>query len=288
MIITENTHIAREKKLIDLLGYSLFGPNNSNRWIILDDNNNEVGYIQYKKIYKGNKKKNLSPKYAYFTLIDSSTVKYSYVQKSDGQPSTSYELDIKKDNDNIDHVEFDLDSEFSNSLTIWSTEYGYMSFRIAYNGLYFEFRSKTDNFNTRETVIYNSPESDSSRKEYTYQISFCDKDKYVDSENQKGIKSYMIGGINESYGAEPNTLEIVELKFVDGKEKVNKHYKVEGTVEEMAIKHKMGINAFNHFRYILDKILPFKEDVISIILDGKDEYSLFNEETNDKPKTLKK
>ena len=50
-------NLEEEKRLIELLGYSLLGPDGSNRWIILDENQNQVGHIQYKKMYNGNSKK---------------------------------------------------------------------------------------------------------------------------------------------------------------------------------------------------------------------------------------
>lgn len=44
-------NINYEKKLIEMLGYNLVGPDNSNRWLIRDDNGEQVGFIQYKKIF---------------------------------------------------------------------------------------------------------------------------------------------------------------------------------------------------------------------------------------------
>ena len=57
-----------EKRLIELLGYSLVGPNSSNRFFIVDENQNEVGYIQYKKLYSGNLKKGYSKIFGYLIV----------------------------------------------------------------------------------------------------------------------------------------------------------------------------------------------------------------------------
>lgn len=39
----------------------------------------------------------------------------------------------------------------------------------------------------------------------------------------------------------------------------------------MIINPKIDIEIFNHFRYLINKILPFKEEVISSLLKEKDE-----------------
>ena len=69
-------NIDYEMRLLNLFGYTLSDPNKSNRWIILDNDNNQVGFIQYKKIYKGNKKKGYPATYAYITEIHN-TEKYT-------------------------------------------------------------------------------------------------------------------------------------------------------------------------------------------------------------------
>ncbi len=35
----------------------------------------------------------------------------------------------------------------------------------------------------------------------------------------------------------------------------------------MAVKHQMGIDCFKHFRYLINQILPFKEEVISSLVN---------------------
>ena len=52
---------------MELLGYNLIGPNGSNCWIIVDENQQQVGYIQYKKLYGGNTKKGHPKEFGYVT-----------------------------------------------------------------------------------------------------------------------------------------------------------------------------------------------------------------------------
>ena len=61
-----------EKRLIELLGYSIIGQKGVNHWYILDENKNHVGFIQYKKLHNANKKKGYEKTFGYHTVIDSS------------------------------------------------------------------------------------------------------------------------------------------------------------------------------------------------------------------------
>ena len=63
-----------------------------------------------------------------------------------------------------------------------------------------------------------------------------------------------------------NQLRIAEKIWVDGELRTNRKSVVEGTVEEMAIKHQMGIDCFSHFRFLINQIIPFNKDVISSFL----------------------
>ena len=76
-------NLEKEKRLIELLGYNLVGPNGSNRWLILDGNQNQVGYIQYKKLCNGNSKKGYSKIFGYHTFINSSNIVYEFLDATE-------------------------------------------------------------------------------------------------------------------------------------------------------------------------------------------------------------
>ena len=58
-------NLEKEIRLVELLGYNIVGPDGSNRWLIVDEEQNKVGYIQYKKLYNGNPKKGYTTVFGY-------------------------------------------------------------------------------------------------------------------------------------------------------------------------------------------------------------------------------
>ena len=103
-------NIEKEEKLIKLLGYRLVGPSVANRWLIIDKNQNQVGFIKYNK-------------FSYHTFIDSNNIFWDYT-RSINDKNGNYEFDIKRDNQVNDRVEINM-GEYP-SLTIFSKEYGFM------------------------------------------------------------------------------------------------------------------------------------------------------------------
>ena len=76
------------------------------------------------------------------------------------------------------------------SLTIWSKKYGFINFNIHYQGhegLFLNFKSKTDNFNIEEVLIYKNINNEyDDVQEYVYQIGYCNKDHELSDENYIG------------------------------------------------------------------------------------------------------
>ena len=74
-------------------------------------------------------------------------------------------------------------------------------------------------------------------------------------------------------------MKLVENTWINGKLRTNKENIVVGNVEEMVVKHGMGIDVFKHFRFLINQILPFKQDVVSVMLENslckREELSLF-------------
>ncbi len=263
-------NIEREKRFIELLGYDLVGPNGSNRWIIIDENQDQVGYIQLKKTSNGNSKKGYVKTFGYQTFIDSPSIKCEFLRELNDRegnilnnPYFYYSFYIKRDNKETDHVHMKIGN--NSSLTVWSEKYGYMSFKIDSDGLYLNFKSQTDNFNIEEVLRYKNIDSEyHENKRYVYQIRYCDKEHELSDFNPLGRTTREIGGI-EYYNHE-NKIELFERKWVEGDLKICRENAVEGTVEKLATKNKMGIDCFNHFRFLINQIIPFKEDVISVLV----------------------
>lgn len=268
-----NHDIEHEKRLIEILGYSLIDSDNSNCWKIIDENNKQVGFIQYEKIFNKNKKLGYPASFAYHMLIDSREVSYNSKRRITNKEGNqindnkfSYELNIKRENGNIDHLVINT-SKYP-CLQLWSNDYGYMRFRLDFEGLYLNYRSKTNNFNVEETLVFKSEEKNEHNhpKEYAYVISYCDKKIDISDENAKGIKTREISGVSTMDDHVSNSIKVSEKSWINHKIRINRENIVSGTVEDMLVKHGVGIESFNHFRYLINKILPFKEEVISSLL----------------------
>lgn len=265
-------NLEKEKRLVELLGYNIVGPDGSNRWLIVDEEQNKVGYIQYKKLYNGNPKKGYTKVFGYHTFIDSPNISCDFSRQLNDKNGNildstdgNYSFDIKRDSQESDHVE--MNTRYYPSLTVWSKKYGYINFRVDFQGLFLNFKSKTDNYNIEEILVYKNVDNEYHNiKEYAYQIRYCNKSHEISDDNPKGIITREISGLQCYY--DNNLLKIDEITWVGGKIRTKRRNIVEGTVEEMAIKHQMGIDCLSHFRFLINQIIPFNEDVISVIVSA--------------------
>lgn len=152
-------------------------------------------------------------------------------------------------------------------LTVWSKEYGFIDFSVDYERLYLNFKSKTDNFNLEEVLIYKNSNNCDDSKEYIYQLRYCNKDIELSDMNSKGRTTHEISGLYMPDYHNENHLRISEKTWINGEIKEDRKSEVEGTIEEMVLKHQMGIDCFNHFRFLIKKIIPAKKDIILSMID---------------------
>jgi len=275
-----NHNIESEKNLINLLGYSIIESDNINQVLIIDENQNKVGYIKYKRV---NKKKNLPDVYGYQMFIDSDKFFYKSTRNLNNRnqrlfydTSFLYEFKLKKENGILEDIVIDMG--INPSLILWSKEHGFMDFKIENNQMYLNFKSNLENFLIEETIIVKLLESE---KIYEYCLSYSSKND--DSKDKKMI--------NISFKTlKNNQLEIVEKKF--NKILKEKTSIVDGTIKEAIINHEIGIDSFSYFRYLINKEIPFKEEIIFKLLESsglKDtEFSLFIPDLNENQKVFKK
>lgn len=270
-------NVEYEKKLIELLGYNIIESGNLNCWLILDDHSEQVGFIKYEKLYKANRRIGIPATFGYCTTIDSSKINYNNVRKCNNSNSNSnrndsnfhYEIGIKRKNDSAnDHLEIDI-GEYP-TIRMWSEQYGFIDFHVCDGGFYLNFKSETENYNIEENLSYHIENRENNSSEYVYQINYCNKNlESNDDENSINAIVRQISGKYSQYYQEDNTLKLSERTWIHGKLTKNKESIVSGNVEQMAIKHQMGIDAFKHFRFLINEILPFKEDIISILLSDE-------------------
>ena len=257
--------ISYEKKLIELLGFTISNPDASNRFRIYN-RDQEVGYIQYKKIYNKNVKKGIPTTYAYITKIDSDNIGFDYIRKvyDNGlkkliDKELSYSFDVKRENNEKDHIDLTI-SDFID-ISVWSKKYGYMNFSINYAGLYLYFKSQTDSFNISETVNYRV--TDEPLSGYSYQISYSKKKKALSP--YKKVVTKEISG----YSLDDKRIRLFEKTYINDCLTNMHEGDVLGTVEEMVNMHQMGIDAFNHFRYLINQIIPFNQEIIGLLVSDE-------------------
>lgn len=240
-------NLDHEERFIDLLGYELIGPDNSNRWII-NDGNEIVGFIQYKKLV--NKSKKNPAIYGYVTEINSKDILYKCVRKNNNEfIKFLYDFDVKRKSGQLDHVEISINNSIS--IDVWSNKQ-HIDFKIENNGLFLSFPSTTDNFNIKEVVEYKNSDMN---KEYLYQITYSKKNK---SNSRTTLE---ISGRSDKYLQHIGHIELHEISWIDNKLQESKSCNVLGTVEEMLACHEMGIDTFKHFRFLINQILPFKKEI---------------------------
>ena len=262
-------NLEKEIKLLNLFGYSLIGPDESNRWLIIDDNQKQVGFIQY-KLYNAISKRGFPKSFGHHTYIDSPNIHCEFTRRKDDKNKKAqgidynYEFEIKKENQDSYHVEMHLDKY--PSIYIWGKGILLMTFRIDYKGLSLNFKSETENYNTEETLIYKNIDDEyRNDKEYAYQLRYSKKKHEITDDNSKYLTTRQIYGTQKYY--DKNLLTISESTWTGNKLRTEREKIVEGTIEEMAIKHQMGIDCFKHFRYLINQILPLKEEVISSLVN---------------------
>jgi len=261
-------NIENEKYFLDLLGYKLSGPNKSNCFNIYDEDNNRVGFIQYKKLRNAKQKI-----YGYRTYIDSKNIKCDESRKINDENTNGYDFSfyIKRDDDIYgDYVKISI-SEFP-SLYINSLKYGSVMFFIDYRGLYLNFRSEHDNSFTEETLIYYNSKVEET-KDYTYQVRYWDKDKGInyDQNDRTTIEVSINNGNN--YNDKRNVYERIWIK---GKLVNDNNSETESSIEEFMINHGYGIECFNRFREFINKTLPFNKDITPLLLTDEviNDYNL--------------
>ncbi len=260
--------IKHEQKLLDMLGYKL-ASHSSNYWTIFDYKGLSVGFIERKRRYRKNKKNGLPTTYQYTMKIESDTISYNDTRIENHGELYQYEFYVKDKNGSLHYVDISCDSDYP-SISINNDDYN-DHIRIDYKGLLCNFRSKTKKHLIEETIIYRVAPDDISKSEYTYQMNYCKKNKDLNNPDKKGITTRILSAtanftqrLSERITLEQSTYcnhRVYEMSYSNEKD-------IPGTIEEVAIKNEMGIEAISHLRYRFNEILPFKKEVFETIFKG--------------------
>ena len=250
--------ISYEKRLIDLLGYNIVGPDNSNRWIILDSDK-QVGFIQYKKIKKSSKENPAI--YAYCTEIDSSTIIYNKIRNSESTKfcdEVFYELCVKNEADIPINFRFsfgDVPSIHGGSKNSW------FHFNIGSGNLHLNFTSKSEVTNFEEFVDYCT--NIELRPRFTYVVTSHDK-------KTNAVLSHLSLSVGtDKRLMKKNQVEVTERYAFD--DSLGEYTKciLNGTVEEAALNNEMALEALNYFRNLINELLPFNVNLFDILVTNE-------------------
>lgn len=265
-----NAHnIDYERRFVELLGFHLVETDHPDYWQIFNNCNCCVGHVEFKKLYKGSKKRKQQPIYGYHTVINtpmiSSDNKRSLTDGfgHDESEYAHFSFDVLK-GDKKGHANIDMG--LFPGITVWSENYGFMEFNIDPSHMYLNYKSRTDNFNLEEILVFKNRVTDHREsQEYVYQLRSCKKNYELSDDKPAGRTSREISGVH-SYYDEDGILKVSERTWVHGHLRNKRDSVVAGTVEEMAEKHEMGIDCLNHFRAHIKKVLPIRKDIMSTIV----------------------
>lgn len=248
-------NIDYEKQFIDLLGYTVLEKDNSNRWVITDENNIPVGFIQYKKLKSKDMKRNIPAQFGYHTEIRNDNLQFIRNRNENNLGSNRYEFDF-----NDMHVEMLLENIAS--LIISSQEYGFISFVLDKHSLNFNYKRQTDNFNIEEFVQVNSLPNQES---FTYSLSFTDKNNDPQFGNDN-ITTFSIA-VNKDANMIEDQILITLTTFRNNVLKSKEDYLVEGSIKEVIEGLELATLSLDYLRSFLEEILPIKEDIISFMFN---------------------
>lgn len=250
--------LEQEMSFLRLLGYGAIGPDDTGKFYIVNKKKKPVGTIRYKKLQKENTKKGIQAVYGYVMKIDNGKINCFKIRE-EMEENSNYVFEIKRKNQRIDQVNLSFGD--TPSVTVLSPICGYIHFSISNHKLLCHFKNENENYNFEEKV---GVEFDKDMATYSYESKFEKKDDLLETNE-----------CNISFAYNPNLefpLYIQEKYNLNGilSEKVF-YDNNKSTLEEAIKKHEFGINTFTYLRYLLEKILPFKEDLIATFLESIEE-----------------
>lgn len=247
--------------LLNLFDFKLELSNEFSRYNIIDKNK-IIGFIEKRIISYTNG----NPNFVIYTEFVTDDMIYKKTREITNNNINSYKYSIaKRNNDgsvsyvnlnlgNIKEISFEHNKHLA-SLTLKNNE------------LNLELKSKIFDYDVKEKMIINASNKENFNKSYRYSVDFNDKlnNKKTFSIIGNELYHYFIPSIGEcfNYTFRLNTRIVVNGKIVE-----NNYYKIDdGKVRDLIVKHNDGLEMFSHFKYLANKVLPFKKEVISYIFD---------------------
>lgn len=265
--------IESEERLLDLLGYYVDGPDNSNRWKILDNSGNVVGFIQRKKLVKKNNKKNLEPIFGYCMEIDSKDIKYKGQRRLNSRNLPNfyderfeYSFKIRNILNDMDTIELSLGN--NPKIMIRSKDYGISEFSNDGDILKLAYTSAEDSFIIDETIFVKSGENLEGNKEYTYSNSLTAYTTPDYTEESKQIIT-QISFYQRGEDEDSKVIKVVEKAWLNGVIIKEEQNLLANTIAEAITAHSVGVQALNNYRNLLNEHYPWNEEIMDALFKHK-------------------
>ncbi len=256
----ELASMEHEEKFIQLLGLQLVGPSSSNCYNILDEEGKIVGFIQYRKVHR--EKDGKPAVFGYHMVISNDKIFYDDTRfLQDELSKFCYHFDIKNEKDKKMAVSL----QFGNKSSIvvqdgWREK---MMFTLDSDHMYLNFQRDTYCFHKEEIVALERGVFDCT---YEYQLRFCEKGKSLDKEKGRTTFDIQFKESPHEFIGGGNICRKTTL-WKDGREVESHRILLDSTLEEEIMYHKRGLESFRYFRKSLNEMLPFKQDIISLVAE---------------------
>lgn len=261
--------------LLDLFNFKLEKTTTFNKFNILDEFNNTIGFIE-KKILSTT---NSNPVLAIYTEIITNDILYKNTREINNYDINKYSYNIAKRNNDgsLSYIYLNLGKNKEISFIHNNKK---AVFSIKNNELYLNFRGTTKNYNYEEKLIINSS-NEEKNKHYQYTIDFCDKKNNLDDIKTKttlsikGHELYRYFSYSKGEITKP-TFRLNTRKIACGKMIENDYYEINNSkLKDLIITHNDSLEMFSHFRYLIENILPFKKEIISYMFENQNLPSEF-------------
>ena len=272
-------NLSYEKRLLDLLGYEYID-DTPGKWIILDDNKKNVGYIE---VFPNTT--TYTTEYSYHMVIDSDTVNFDDTRDED---NLLYTFKVK----GVGFVVLSLGTVYydvlydEDVLRIFGPD-DYSSMAIGHrfgtcnnyhlnaedNGIIFEYSYLINGYMVSETVKFRNKDLgvDNWAKAYRYDLYYHKEDE----EYKDGVGYRLLSYIATDDPEYLYTTKKLYGKDIDEKNNEFDYLTSAKTPEEFAIKHKRGLELIKEGIKYINNVLPFKKDIIyEYFKEYIDEYNL--------------
>jgi len=257
--------IEYELNFLNLLNYDILEIS-KNHWQIIDDKNTVVGHLKVNEI-SGYDVCHKSIE----TYINSDTIVYENT-RIDGYPLTKYYFFVKNGDQTISVLLFPDSPRFH----LWNNS---VQLRVNDEFLLLSMKSENGKYNMTERVRVNrNLNHDYNLKSYAYEIVYYSKenDPFDDTKNHTITKSVEVVEL-PTEGDDPN-IKLTAKTWIDRSMIIGNAEYHKDSFENVLMENHLGIGAARLFRKYINSLLPFNQDILSILFSDEDKLKYGNPE----------